>query len=88
MPLKLEYLREGPLILIHGDDRDAVLELARAFGRLYRAALEHLEIHDLSCIDARECHLIAVRGERDRGVLPLGSTEVFEWVESPGRWET
>jgi len=86
MPFRLDYLRDGPPILIHGDDRDAVCELARAFGRLYRGALESLEIHALRYIDARECRLLAVRGERDRGARQLGSAAAFEWIESPARW--
>ena len=82
MSLRLDFLPESengrPLILIHGDDRDAVLQLAKAFGRLSRGVLERLAIHDLPYIDADECRLIAVQGERDRGAHELGSTKAFE----------
>jgi len=40
--------------------------------------LERLAIHDLPYIDADECRLIAVQGERDRGAHELGSTKAFE----------
>jgi len=90
MSLGLDFLPESengrPLILIHGDDRDAVLQLAKAFGRLSRGVLERLAINDLPHIDADECRLIAGQGERDQGAHELGSTRAFEWVESPARW--
>jgi hypothetical protein len=90
MSLRLDFLPESengrPLIPIHGDDRDAVTQLAKALGRLSRGALERLAIHDLPYVDAAECRLIAVRGERDQGAHELGSTKAFEWVESPARW--
>src|SRR3989442_3712781 len=88
MSLRLHFLPESengrPLILIHGDDRDAVLQLAKAFGRLSRGVLERLAIHDLPYIDADECRLIAAQGERDQDAHEL-STRAFEWVESPAR---
>jgi len=89
MSLRLDFLPESengrPLILIHGDDRDAVLQLTKAFGRLSRGVLERLAINDLPYIDADECRLIAAQGERDQGAHELGSTRAFEWVESPAR---
>jgi len=90
MSLRLDFLPESengrPLILVHGDDRDAVLRLAKTFGRLSRGVLERLAIHQLPYIDADECRLIAIQGERDQGAHELGSTKAFEWVESPAGW--
>ncbi len=90
MSLRLDFLPESengrPLILIHGDDRDAVLQLAKAFGRLSQGVLERLAIHDLPYVEAGDCRLIAVRGKRDRGAHELGSAKASEWVESTARW--
>src|SRR2546425_4149905 len=73
MSLRLDFLPESengrPLILIHGDDRDAVLQLAKAFGRLSRGVLERLAINDLPYIDADECRLIR-RSRRARPRCP------------------
>src|SRR2546427_8950401 len=73
MCLRLDFLPEGenarPLILIHGDDRDAVLQLAKAFGRLSRDVLERLAIHDLPYVDANECLHQGLRVGRESGSL-------------------
>src|SRR5437870_5702904 len=90
MSLRLDFLpggRKRPAADPHPrDDRDAVLQLAKAFGRLSRGVVERLEIHALPYVEAGDSRLIAVRGELDQGALERGSTKTFEWVESPARW--
>ena len=90
--MNLEYIgegvRDGPVILLYGNDPDTVRAICEVFHSLAKGIQSSFALHEFPGIKAiNNCRLLAVVGSSDKGISRAQSNEAFRWVLSPSGWD-
>src|SRR5437870_1878238 len=90
--MKLEFLPDGsddcPLIRVYDMDSTEVAQLFAALSALASRERESIAVHELPGMETiSECRLLLRTGSRDRGMVQLRGSAIFECVLTADSWD-